>query len=80
MRGVNATGWRCDLGAEYPLLAETCQSICVHSYIVCQIKPKLLQIRLTVLGEEVARQLVSEDAQDNAWLFRSLSPSGESMR
>jgi hypothetical protein len=48
-RSVNATGLRtalrrCDLGAELPLLAETCRSICVHSYIVCQIKPKLLHI------------------------------------
>lgn len=54
--------------------------VCVHSYIVCQIKPKRLQIKLTALVEEVARQLVSEDAQGNAWLSRALSSSGESMR
>jgi hypothetical protein len=44
-RSVNATGLRtalrrCDLGAELPLLAETCRSICVHSYIACQINGK----------------------------------------
>jgi len=36
---------RCDLGDELPHLAGTCLSIYVRSYIVCQIKPKLLQMR-----------------------------------
>lgn len=49
-QGVNATGlrtalWRYDLGAELPLLAETCRSIHVHSHIVWKIKSKRLHFR-----------------------------------
>ncbi|MEK7760191.1 MAG: hypothetical protein AAB433_01295 [Nitrospirota bacterium] len=33
-----------NLGAELPLVAETCRSICVLSSIVCQSKPVLLQL------------------------------------
>jgi len=36
---------RCDLADELPHLAETFRSICAHSYIVCQIKTKLLHIK-----------------------------------
>ena len=35
---------RCDLNAELSLLSETCRSICVHSCIVSQIKPKLVHL------------------------------------
>ena len=43
---VHATGLRTalrrrNLGAELPLLAESCRSIGVHSYFISQITPKL---------------------------------------
>ena len=45
--------------AGLPLLAGTCLSIYVRSYIVCQIKPKLLQMRgLRLCGEPAIMTLV----------------------
>ena len=61
--GVNATGlrtalWRCDLGAEIPLLVETCRSICVHAYIVCQIKPAHLQLTAMQVSISIRTSMV----------------------
>jgi hypothetical protein len=60
-RSVNAAElrtalWRRDLSVELPHLAETCRLICVHSYIVCQIKPKLLHVSDTCELAEKRRE------------------------
>lgn len=53
MANVNAAGLRTalrrrNLGAEFPLVAETCRSIGVYSYFISLITPKLSHLANTL--------------------------------